>query len=64
MDWKCVEYLNSYFEYTKGFLPNSGGWLDQPMKFAQAIKVIDGLVTEHEAERMKEAGSKYGGHKT
>lgn len=36
-------YLQAYFEYDNSFLPNSGGWLDQPMKFTQVINLIDKL---------------------
>jgi hypothetical protein len=44
-----LEYLNAYFFFGKGYLPNAGGWLDQPMKFVQAI-----LVVEREAARVRE----------
>jgi hypothetical protein len=36
-----IEYLNAYLFFEKGYLPNPGGWLDQPLKFIQAIKIIE-----------------------
>jgi hypothetical protein len=44
-------YLQAYFEYQNGFLPNSGGWLDQPMKFTQAIFLIDKLMDKLQGEK-------------
>ena len=36
-----VEYLNAYIFFEKRYLPNPGGWLDQPLKFIQAMKIIE-----------------------
>ena len=36
-----IEYLNAYLFFDKGYLPNPGGWLDQPLKFIQAMKIIE-----------------------
>ena len=47
---KSVEYLSAYFFFTKGYLPNPGGWLDQPAKFVEAVILI-----EREIARMKES---------
>jgi hypothetical protein len=33
--------LNAYLFFEKGYLPNPGGWLEQPLKFIQAIKIIE-----------------------
>jgi hypothetical protein len=38
---KSIEYLNAYIFFTKGFLPNPGGWLEQPLKFIQAMRLIE-----------------------
>jgi len=46
---RSVEYLNAFFFFGKGYLPNAGGWLDQPLKFVQAM-----LVVEREAARVRE----------
>jgi hypothetical protein len=37
-------YLQAYFEYKNGFLPNDEGWLNQPMKFTQMINLVDKLM--------------------
>jgi hypothetical protein len=37
---KSFEYLNAYFFFEKGYLPNPGGWMDQPVKFIEAIVVM------------------------
>jgi hypothetical protein len=44
-----LEYLTAYFFFGKGFLPNAGGWLDQPAKFVQAM-----IVVEREVARVRE----------
>jgi len=41
---KSIEYLNAYIFFERGFLPNPGGWLDQPLKFIQAMKIIEAEV--------------------
>jgi len=46
---RSVEYLNAFFFFGKGYLPNAGGWLDQPAKFVQAMVVI-----EREVARVRE----------
>jgi hypothetical protein len=33
--------LHAYIEREKGYLPNAGGWLDQPMKFTDSMKFIE-----------------------
>jgi hypothetical protein len=38
---ESIEYLNAYMFFAKGFLPNPGGWLDQPLKFIQAMRIIE-----------------------
>ncbi|MDD5422039.1 MAG: hypothetical protein PHT32_01265 [Candidatus Omnitrophica bacterium] len=32
--------MNAYFFFEKGYLPNPGGWMDQPVKFIEAIVVM------------------------
>lgn len=34
-------YIRAHGEYQRGFLPNPGGWLQQPMKFSEAIGVVE-----------------------
>ena len=35
------EYLRAFIFYNRGFLPNPGGWKDQPTKFIQAMEIIE-----------------------
>ncbi len=42
--------LDAYFEYKNGFLPNAGGWLDQPMKFSQFMIMVDNQIGELEKQ--------------
>lgn len=44
-----IEYLNAYLFYEKGYLPNPGGWLEQPLKFIQVVRII-----EREAAKLRE----------
>lgn len=39
-------YLQAFKEYQAGFLPNPGGWLDQPMKFTTAMSIVERIVSE------------------
>jgi hypothetical protein len=48
---KSIEYLNAYIFFEKGFLPNPGGWLDQPLKFIQAMRVIAAEVIKIKEEK-------------
>lgn len=34
-------YVEAYNQYKNGFLPNPGGWLDQPAKMLEAINLIE-----------------------
>jgi hypothetical protein len=38
------DYMQAYLEYKNGFLPNDGGWLNQPMKFSQVMIVMDKIM--------------------
>lgn len=46
-----IERLQAYKEYQAGFLPNTGGWLEQPMKFTQIITFIAGEVSRLEEDK-------------
>ena len=47
------EYLRAYIFYNRGFLPNAGGWKDQPAKFVRAMEII-----EFELIKIKEKNGK------
>lgn len=40
-----------YMSYKKGFLPNAGGWLDQPMRFSSAMTVIENYSAKLQEEK-------------
>jgi len=41
---QSMAYIEAYYQYKNGYLPNSGGWLDQPIKFLEAMKIIEEAV--------------------
>ena len=41
-DARIFNYITAYNRYNKGFLPNEGGWLEQPYKFIAIIDIIEG----------------------
>jgi hypothetical protein len=47
------EYLQAYAQFKAGFLPESGGWLDQPIKFLDVMSLIDRLMNRFEQEKDK-----------
>ena len=49
--------LGAYREYKSGFLPNPGGWLDQPMKFTGAMAVIDTAIARMEEQEAAKSGN-------
>jgi len=53
IDPKSWEYLRAFIFYNRGFLPNPGGWKDQPLKFIRAMELI-----ELELIRIKEKDGK------
>lgn len=40
--------------YQKGFLPNAGGWMEQPVKFISAMEIIDKELNRIRTEKEKE----------
>ena len=37
--------------YKKGFLPNSGGWLDQTVRFSRSMDVIENYSAKIQEEK-------------
>jgi hypothetical protein len=48
---KSIGYLYAYIFFEKGYLPNPGGWLAQPLKFVQAIQVIEQEIAKLRQEK-------------
>lgn len=46
-----TDRLQAFKAHQNGYLPNGGGWLDQPMKYAQIIGIIDNEVTQAEERK-------------
>jgi len=42
--------IQLFAEHKNGILPNSGGWLDQPMKYGMAMNVIESLMEKVEKD--------------
>ena len=38
---EIYQYISAYRRYEKGYLPNSGGWMDQSAKFNDIIDIIE-----------------------
>ena len=47
-------YLRAYMFYQDGFLPNAGGWCDQPAKFIEAIEIIEAEMIKLKNDKEKE----------
>ncbi len=43
-------YLQCYFEYKNGFLPNENGFLDQTAKFSSLITIISNIMSRMEKD--------------
>lgn len=40
-----------YLAMKRGFLPNAGAWLDQPIKFSEAMTFVEGYVEKLRKEK-------------
>lgn len=49
--------LSAYREYRNGYLPNDGGWLDQPMRFIDSMEIIEAAVAKVTEQRDKPNGN-------
>ncbi len=52
---QSIEYLKAYNFFIKGFLPNPGGWMEQPIKFIRSIEIIDRELDKIQEEQLKKA---------
>ncbi len=50
---QSIEYIRFYNFYREGYLPNTGGIMDQPGKFLDAMQIVEGAVREIEEEARK-----------
>ena len=42
--------LMAFGHYKNGFLPNAGGWLDQPYTYTEAMRFVDQCVKRCEKQ--------------
>ena len=52
-DPQVFRFITAYNRYSKGFLPNSGGWLDQSHKFNCILDIIEGEISKIEKIQQK-----------
>ena len=53
---ETYEYIRAYNKYQKGFLPNSGGWLEQPAKLNDVFDIIEkqlAIIEKKEMDKIK-----------
>ncbi|MBI5872992.1 MAG: hypothetical protein HZB36_02480 [Candidatus Omnitrophica bacterium] len=48
---KSFKYIEAYNFYKGGFLPNPGSWMEQPVKFIEAVSFIQGLINKEGKEK-------------
>ena len=46
--------IAAYGHYKNRFLPNPGGWLEQPAIFVEAVEIIEAVVERIKESKMKE----------
>jgi len=44
--------LMAFGHYKNGFLPGSGGWMDQTYTYTEAMRFIDQVVKHHEKQEL------------
>ena len=47
-------YIRAYNFYKDGFLPNPGGWMEQPVKLIEALMYIQRIVNEKDKDQSKQ----------
>lgn len=53
-DRRIYRYIQAYNRYKSGFLPNSGGWLDQAGKFNTVLDIIESEIAKIEMRKNKD----------
>lgn len=51
--FQSSEYVTAFLMFKSGFLPNAGGWMDQPAKFVDAVNLIDSQIAKIKEEKRK-----------
>jgi len=50
---QSADFIRAFNFYELGFLPNAGGWLEQPAKMLDAFEVISKELKKMEAEKIR-----------
>jgi len=50
---QSADFIRAFNFYERGYLPNTGGWLDQPAKLLDAFEVIARELKKIEAEKLR-----------
>lgn len=54
---QSIDYLFAYKLFKNGYLPNPGGWRQQPKKFIEAMLIIDNQIKKMELENARKRRS-------
>lgn len=49
-----VKLLEAFLYFKQGYLPNAGGWMDQPAKLFEALEVIETEILKIQDKKDKE----------
>ena len=55
---QSAEYIRAYNLFKTGFLPNSGGWMEQSLKFLEAVEIIERELDRIQEKKIEEAKRK------
>ncbi|MDD4873881.1 MAG: hypothetical protein PHE15_02760 [Dehalococcoidales bacterium] len=55
---QSIRLLEAFLHFKQGFLPNAGGWMDQPAKLFEAFEIV-----ETELRKIQEKKDKDNAHK-
>jgi hypothetical protein len=50
---RSIELIRAFVYYKAGYLPNPGGWMDQPVKLVDTFEIIDSEVRKIQQEKEK-----------
>lgn len=54
---QSLELIRAYNLYTQGYLPNAGGWMDQPAKLFEALDIIEVEIEKTKEQKEKETNA-------
>jgi len=54
---KSIKLLEAFLYYKQGYLPNAGGWMDQPAKLFEAFEVVEAELDKIRDRKEKEGNA-------